>query len=74
MMIPQIEPYGIIEIEGNYYRVQELKDTDGYGLEQIETSYCDECEELTEETECEVCGHDKRQPTIGGYDPELDIG
>lgn len=37
--------------------------------------HCDFCgHNDPDDWECYNCGHDKRQPTIGGYDPELDEG
>jgi hypothetical protein len=53
-------------ITGNYGEDQFIDDDD-----QL-FGYCDMCETKTEGYICEECGHDKRKPTIHGYDPELD--
>jgi hypothetical protein len=62
----------IFRIGDDFFQIVQKKDSDGYDLQEIESDYCDACEENTIENPCEQCDHDKRKPTMGGYDPELD--
>lgn len=62
----------IFKVGDDFFQIVPFEKGIGYDLCEIPSSYCDACEEKTIETECEQCGHDKRKPTMGGYDPELD--
>jgi hypothetical protein len=61
----------IFRVGDQFFQVV-LMEKGGYDFEEIESKYCDGCEENTIENPCEQCDHDKRKPTMGGYDPELD--
>ena len=62
----------IFRIGDDFFQIVQTENGSGYVLTEIESSYCDRCEESTIENPCEQCDHNKLTPTIGGYDPELD--
>jgi len=69
-----IDPEDYVRIGDEVYQVVEVDGEQPLEIHLLETEYCDTCEEETVENPCDQCGHDKRQPTMGGYDPELDEG
>ena len=68
-----IDPNEYIRIGDEIYSIVEVDGEEPLHMVLQESEYCDTCEEETVENPCDQCKRDKNKPTMGGYDPELDI-